>query len=72
MPADNGPDQPAIPSERRWTTSIPPTPDLPPPTSTVTAAKTIPEGAAEVIRLALLFDDGPAATYSNRKGIVRW
>jgi hypothetical protein len=72
MPADNGPDQPAIPSERRWTTSIPPTPDLPPPTSTVTAEKTIPEGAAEVIRLALLFDDGPAATYSNRKGIVRW
>jgi hypothetical protein len=54
------------------TTSVPPTPDLPPPTSTATAAKTIPEGAAEAIRLALLFDDGPAATYSNRKAIVRW
>jgi NAD(P)-dependent dehydrogenase (short-subunit alcohol dehydrogenase family) len=34
--------------------------------------QTIPEGAAEAIRLALLHDDGPAGTYSNSKGIVPW
>jgi len=34
--------------------------------------QTIPEGAAEAIRLALLPDDGPSGTYSNRKGIVPW
>jgi NAD(P)-dependent dehydrogenase (short-subunit alcohol dehydrogenase family) len=34
--------------------------------------QTIPEGAAEAIRLALLPDDGPSGTYSDRKGIVPW
>jgi len=34
--------------------------------------QTIPEGAAEAIRLALLTDDGPTGTYSDRKGIVPW
>jgi hypothetical protein len=34
--------------------------------------QTIPEGAAEAIRLALLPDDGPTGTYSDRKGIVPW
>ena len=34
--------------------------------------QSIPEGAAEVIRLALLPADGPTGTYSNRKGIVPW
>jgi NAD(P)-dependent dehydrogenase (short-subunit alcohol dehydrogenase family) len=32
--------------------------------------QTIPEGAAEAIRLALLGDDGPTGTYSDSKGIV--
>lgn len=32
----------------------------------------IPEGAAEVIRLALLPDDGPTGTFSGRNGIVPW
>ncbi|MGA8233883.1 MAG: hypothetical protein WB795_20575 [Candidatus Acidiferrales bacterium] len=32
----------------------------------------IPEGSAEVIRLALLPDDGPTGTYSDSKGIVPW
>jgi NAD(P)-dependent dehydrogenase (short-subunit alcohol dehydrogenase family) len=34
--------------------------------------QTIPEGAAETIRLALLPDDGPTGTYSDRNGIVPW
>jgi NAD(P)-dependent dehydrogenase (short-subunit alcohol dehydrogenase family) len=34
--------------------------------------QTIPEGAAEAIRLALLTDDGPTGTYSDRKAIVPW
>ena len=34
--------------------------------------QTIPEGAAETIRLALLPDDGPTGAYSDRKGIVPW
>ena len=34
--------------------------------------QTLPEGAAEPIRLALLADDGPTGTYSDSKGIVPW
>ena len=34
--------------------------------------QTIPEGAAEAIRLALLPEDGPTGTYSDREGIVPW
>ena len=34
--------------------------------------QTIPEGAAEAIRLALLPGDGPTGTYSNHKGVVPW
>jgi NAD(P)-dependent dehydrogenase (short-subunit alcohol dehydrogenase family) len=34
--------------------------------------QTIPEGAAEAIRLALLPDDGPTGTYSDSKGIIPW
>jgi NAD(P)-dependent dehydrogenase (short-subunit alcohol dehydrogenase family) len=34
--------------------------------------QTIPEGAAEIIRLALLADDGPTGSFSNRDGIVPW
>ncbi len=34
--------------------------------------QTIPEGAAEVIRLALLADDGPTGTFSNTQGIIPW
>jgi NAD(P)-dependent dehydrogenase (short-subunit alcohol dehydrogenase family) len=34
--------------------------------------QTVPEGAAEAIRLALLADDGPTGTYSDNKGIVPW
>ncbi len=34
--------------------------------------QTIPEGAAEAIRLALLPADGPSGTYSDSKGIVPW
>jgi NAD(P)-dependent dehydrogenase (short-subunit alcohol dehydrogenase family) len=34
--------------------------------------QTIPEGAAETIRLALLPDDGPTGTYSASNGIVPW
>jgi hypothetical protein len=34
--------------------------------------QTIPEGAAEAIRLALLPDNGPTGTYSDRKGVVPW
>jgi NAD(P)-dependent dehydrogenase (short-subunit alcohol dehydrogenase family) len=34
--------------------------------------QTIPEGAAEAIRLALLGDDGPSGSYSNSRGIVPW
>ena len=33
--------------------------------------QTIPEGAAEIIRLALL-TDGPTGTFSNAQGIVPW
>jgi NAD(P)-dependent dehydrogenase (short-subunit alcohol dehydrogenase family) len=34
--------------------------------------QTIPEGAAETIRLSLLPDDGPTGTYSDSKGIIPW
>jgi NAD(P)-dependent dehydrogenase (short-subunit alcohol dehydrogenase family) len=34
--------------------------------------RTIPEGAAEIVRLALLPDDGPTGTFSNAQGIVPW
>jgi len=34
--------------------------------------QTIPEGAAEAVRLALLPDDGPTGTYSDNRGIVPW
>jgi NAD(P)-dependent dehydrogenase (short-subunit alcohol dehydrogenase family) len=34
--------------------------------------QTIPEGAAEAIRLALLAESGPTGTYSNSKGILPW
>ncbi len=34
--------------------------------------QTIPEGAAETIRLALLPGDGPTGTYSDSKGIIPW
>jgi NAD(P)-dependent dehydrogenase (short-subunit alcohol dehydrogenase family) len=34
--------------------------------------QTIPEGAAETIRLALLPGDAPTGTYSDNKGIVPW
>src|ERR1700733_1347118 len=34
--------------------------------------QSIPEGAAETIRLALLAGDGPTGTFSNAQGIVPW
>jgi NAD(P)-dependent dehydrogenase (short-subunit alcohol dehydrogenase family) len=34
--------------------------------------QSIPEGAAEIVRLALLPDDGPTGTFSNAQGIVPW
>jgi NAD(P)-dependent dehydrogenase (short-subunit alcohol dehydrogenase family) len=34
--------------------------------------QTVPEGAAEAIRLALLPDDGPTGSYSDSKGVVPW
>jgi len=34
--------------------------------------QTIPEGAAEAIRLALLPDDGPTGMYFDSKGVVPW
>jgi NAD(P)-dependent dehydrogenase (short-subunit alcohol dehydrogenase family) len=34
--------------------------------------QTIPEGAAEIIRLALLPEDGPTGTFSNAQGIIPW
>jgi len=34
--------------------------------------QSIPEGAAEIIRLALLADNGPTGTFSNAQGIVPW
>jgi NAD(P)-dependent dehydrogenase (short-subunit alcohol dehydrogenase family) len=34
--------------------------------------QTIPQGASEAIRLALLPDDGPTGTYSDRRGVVPW
>jgi NAD(P)-dependent dehydrogenase (short-subunit alcohol dehydrogenase family) len=34
--------------------------------------QTIPEGAVEAVRLALLADDGPTGTYSERTGVVPW
>jgi NAD(P)-dependent dehydrogenase (short-subunit alcohol dehydrogenase family) len=34
--------------------------------------QTIPEGAAEAIRLALLPDDAPTGTYTNSQGIIPW
>jgi NAD(P)-dependent dehydrogenase (short-subunit alcohol dehydrogenase family) len=34
--------------------------------------QSISEGAAEIIRLALLPDNGPTGTFSNAQGIVPW
>ena len=34
--------------------------------------QTIPEGAAEAVRLALLPDDGPTGTFSESAGVVPW
>ena len=34
--------------------------------------QSIPEGAAEIIRLALLPADGPTGTFSNAQGILPW
>jgi NAD(P)-dependent dehydrogenase (short-subunit alcohol dehydrogenase family) len=34
--------------------------------------QTIPEGAAEAVRLALLPDDGPTGTFSEKAGVVPW
>jgi NAD(P)-dependent dehydrogenase (short-subunit alcohol dehydrogenase family) len=34
--------------------------------------QTVPEAAAEIIRLALLPDDGPTGTFSNTQGVVPW
>jgi NAD(P)-dependent dehydrogenase (short-subunit alcohol dehydrogenase family) len=34
--------------------------------------QTIEEGTAETVRLALLPDDGPTSTFSDKAGIVRW
>jgi NAD(P)-dependent dehydrogenase (short-subunit alcohol dehydrogenase family) len=34
--------------------------------------QTVPEGAAETIRLALLPDDGPSGSFSNSEGGVPW
>jgi NAD(P)-dependent dehydrogenase (short-subunit alcohol dehydrogenase family) len=34
--------------------------------------QTIPEGAEEIIRLALLPDNGPTGTFSNAQGILPW
>jgi NAD(P)-dependent dehydrogenase (short-subunit alcohol dehydrogenase family) len=36
------------------------------------STQSIPEGAAEIIRLALLSDGGPTGTFSNAQGIVPW
>jgi hypothetical protein len=41
--------------------------DLPP-----RGTQTVPEGAAEAVRLALFADHGPTGTYSDSKGIVPW
>ncbi|HLK21469.1 MAG TPA: SDR family NAD(P)-dependent oxidoreductase, partial [Bryobacteraceae bacterium] len=37
-----------------------------------TGTQTIPEGAAEIVRLALLGDRAPTGTFSNTQGIVPW
>jgi NAD(P)-dependent dehydrogenase (short-subunit alcohol dehydrogenase family) len=34
--------------------------------------QSIPNGPTEIIRLALLADDGPTGTFSNAQGIVPW
>jgi NAD(P)-dependent dehydrogenase (short-subunit alcohol dehydrogenase family) len=34
--------------------------------------QSIPEGAVEILRLALLADDGPTGTFSNARGITPW
>jgi NAD(P)-dependent dehydrogenase (short-subunit alcohol dehydrogenase family) len=34
--------------------------------------QTVPQGAAETVRLALLPDDGPTGTFSDRNGVVPW
>jgi NAD(P)-dependent dehydrogenase (short-subunit alcohol dehydrogenase family) len=34
--------------------------------------QTISEGATEAVRLALVADDGPTGTFSDRKGAVPW
>jgi NAD(P)-dependent dehydrogenase (short-subunit alcohol dehydrogenase family) len=34
--------------------------------------QTLPEGAVEIIRLALLVDDGPSGAFSDRHGKVPW
>jgi len=34
--------------------------------------QTVTEGAPEIVRLALLSDEGPTGSFSNRNGIVPW
>ena len=34
--------------------------------------QTIPEGAAQIIRMALLPHDGPTGTFSSSQGVVPW
>jgi NAD(P)-dependent dehydrogenase (short-subunit alcohol dehydrogenase family) len=34
--------------------------------------QSVPEGAAEAVRLALLADNGPTGTFSDSKGIAPW
>ncbi len=76
---------PARPADRDWIMKYSPYQNVKagqryPPVFFVTATdlnnhrgrQTIQEGAAEAIRLALLPEDGPTGTYSDRKGIVPW
>ncbi len=37
-----------------------------------TGTQTVPQGAAEIIRLALLLDKGPTGVFSSTQGIVPW
>ena len=34
--------------------------------------QSIPEGTVQIIRMALLADDGPTGTFSNASGVVPW
>jgi NAD(P)-dependent dehydrogenase (short-subunit alcohol dehydrogenase family) len=34
--------------------------------------QTIPEGAAQIIRMALIPDDGPTGTFSSTQGVIPW